>query len=177
MPDCIVERDQPALHLESCGAASSTRDRLVDDGHFRCLLGHRPRCVRVWRGSKSGFGSVAGDGNAACFHHRERLPRPCPALVCDRRELGTGRDGRHRRIGLRDRATLRFNIAHGEKLLSSGHPPRAVVGVERVARFLLGLAYMISVGFTCGCSCCFCCKRSVSKARRPAVFSRQGSWS
>ncbi len=44
-------------------------------------------------------------------------------------------------------ATLRFNIAHGEKLLSSAHPPRAVVGVERVSRFLLGLAYMISVGF------------------------------
>ena len=44
-------------------------------------------------------------------------------------------------------ATLRFNIAHGEKLLSSAHPPRAVVGVERVARFLLGFAYMISVGF------------------------------
>ena len=44
-------------------------------------------------------------------------------------------------------ATLRFNIAHGENILSSEHPPRAVVGIERIARLLLGFAYMISVGF------------------------------
>ena len=44
-------------------------------------------------------------------------------------------------------ATLRFNIAQGEKLLSSAHPPQAIAGVERVARYLLGFAYMISVGF------------------------------
>ncbi len=44
-------------------------------------------------------------------------------------------------------ATVRFNIAHGEKILSSEHPPHVIVGVERVARFLLGLAYMISVAF------------------------------
>ena len=44
-------------------------------------------------------------------------------------------------------ATVRFNIAHGEEILNSQHPPRVIVGVERVARFLLGLAYMISVGF------------------------------
>jgi hypothetical protein len=44
-------------------------------------------------------------------------------------------------------ATIRFNIAHSEQILSSAHPPRAIFGVERVAQFLLGLAYMISVGF------------------------------
>ena len=44
-------------------------------------------------------------------------------------------------------ATVRFNIAHSEKVLSSEHPPRVIVGVESAARILLGLAYMISVGF------------------------------
>jgi hypothetical protein len=44
-------------------------------------------------------------------------------------------------------ATLRFNIAHGEALLGAEHPPRGIAAVERVGRFLLGVAYMISVGF------------------------------
>ena len=44
-------------------------------------------------------------------------------------------------------ATVRFNIAHGETILGSEHPPRVIAGVERIGRFLLGFAYMISVGF------------------------------
>ncbi len=44
-------------------------------------------------------------------------------------------------------STIRFNITHTEGLLSSEKPPRFIVDVERVSRFLLGLAYMISVGF------------------------------
>ncbi len=44
-------------------------------------------------------------------------------------------------------ATLRFNIAHAEPLLAADPPPPRLVDVERVSRFLLGLAYMISVGF------------------------------
>jgi hypothetical protein len=44
-------------------------------------------------------------------------------------------------------ATVRFNIAHAEDALGAEHPPRVVVGVERVSRYLLGFAYMISVGF------------------------------
>ncbi len=44
-------------------------------------------------------------------------------------------------------ATIRFNIAHGEALLESDRPPLLLVEVERVAQFLLGIAYMISVGF------------------------------
>ncbi len=44
-------------------------------------------------------------------------------------------------------ATVRFNIAHSEALLDAPDPPRLLVDVERASRFLLGLAYMISVGF------------------------------
>ncbi len=44
-------------------------------------------------------------------------------------------------------ATMRFNIAHSEHLLSSAHPPQGSRDLERVSRFVLGLAYMISVGF------------------------------
>ena len=44
-------------------------------------------------------------------------------------------------------ATIRFNIAHAEPLLDSASPPTHVLDIERTARFLLGLAYMISVGF------------------------------
>ncbi len=44
-------------------------------------------------------------------------------------------------------STIRFNITNTEGLLNSEKPPRFIVDVERVSRFLLGLAYMISVGF------------------------------
>ncbi len=44
-------------------------------------------------------------------------------------------------------ATVRFNIAHAEELLGSEHPPARLVDIDRVSQFLLGLAYMISVGF------------------------------
>lgn len=44
-------------------------------------------------------------------------------------------------------ATVRFNITHAEAMLERGDAPAAVVDVDRVGQFLLGLAYMISVGF------------------------------
>jgi hypothetical protein len=44
-------------------------------------------------------------------------------------------------------STMRFNIAHVEPLLGAASPPRRFVDLERVSRFLLGIAYMISVGF------------------------------
>jgi hypothetical protein len=44
-------------------------------------------------------------------------------------------------------ATVRFNIGHAERLLATDDRARVLVDVERVSRFLLGLAYMISVAF------------------------------
>ncbi len=44
-------------------------------------------------------------------------------------------------------ATMRFNIANGEAVLDAPDPPARIVDIERVARFVLGFAYMISVGF------------------------------
>ncbi len=44
-------------------------------------------------------------------------------------------------------STMRFNIAHVEPLLGAAKPPPRLVDLERVSRFLLGVAYMISVGF------------------------------
>ena len=44
-------------------------------------------------------------------------------------------------------AAVRFNIAHAEPLLDSGLAPGTARALERASRFLLGLAYMISVGF------------------------------
>ncbi len=44
-------------------------------------------------------------------------------------------------------AAIRFNIAHAEPLLDSGAAPGTTRVLERGSRLLLGLAYMISVGF------------------------------
>ncbi len=44
-------------------------------------------------------------------------------------------------------ATIRFNIAHEEKILDSERPPRGILSIDRAARLILGFAYIISVGF------------------------------
>lgn len=44
-------------------------------------------------------------------------------------------------------STIRFNIANVEPLLARAQPPQGFVDLERVSRYLLGIAYMISVGF------------------------------
>jgi hypothetical protein len=44
-------------------------------------------------------------------------------------------------------ASIRFNIVHAEPLLGAEEPPATIRDVERVSRFALGLAYVISVAF------------------------------
>ena len=129
-----------------------------------CVFGRRRvRNSEAWRATVTPLASVIGSG----------FPRPCPLSAT------VGRDGRHG-IHLRDRRFLfDCDISRtAEKLLQLGASPTAPSWASNgCARFLLGLAYMISVGFFCGCSRRSCCKPSVSKKGLGRPSSHDWVWS
>jgi hypothetical protein len=101
------------------------------------LVGRRVRMSESWRATVTPLASIVGSGFLVLAPiladtAGEWAPLAMLAIVA---------------LGFAIGATVRFNIGHTEALLESADAPRSLGEVERASRFLLGLAYMISVGF------------------------------